>query len=195
MVTMSVLPGRGMSELSAMPNKMRPGPPRWISQCMALFSVTSRAMASQTLILIRTHLRLVSCNLITYRLGRDKNLQKSQVGCSRQGSNFRGQTVIKLKPFEARRVEIIMDILCQIDANHLDVEAEARRPLLRQGFEISWRQAVIARLSENAGDRLAVSTFEGLLADGPEGENEGFSRALHPLFRQVESEVASAVDL
>src|SRR5580658_4146580 len=144
MVTMSVLPGRGMSELSAMPNKMRPGPPRWISQCMALFCVTSRAIASQTLILIRTHLRLVSCNLITCGLSRDKNLQKSQVGCKRQGSALGGEAVVELKSSQAGRVEIIMDILRQIDANHLDVEAEARRPLLRYGFEISWRQAVIA---------------------------------------------------
>jgi hypothetical protein len=51
MVTTSVLPGRGMSELSARPNKMRPGPPRWISHRRALFFDTSRIIASKCIFL------------------------------------------------------------------------------------------------------------------------------------------------
>ena len=52
----------------------------------------------------------------------------------RKRPDLLGQAVEKLKPFPARRVEIIMDVVGQVDANGLDREAEARRPLLGDGF-------------------------------------------------------------
>src|ERR1035438_6925618 len=63
MVTMSVLPGRGTTELSTRPSKIRLGPPRWISQRRALFFETTSRMASQC-ICIRGSLRLPSCNVM-----------------------------------------------------------------------------------------------------------------------------------
>jgi hypothetical protein len=44
-----------------------------------------------------------------------------------------------LKPLQARRVEIIMDVVRQVEANELDRKAEARCPLLRDGFKFFWR--------------------------------------------------------
>src|SRR5271157_4896355 len=113
----------------------------------------------------------------------------------RQRSNFRAQAVEKLKPLQARRVEIIMDVMRQVDANELDRKAEARRPLLRDRFKIFRRQPMIPRLLEDLRDRRRISSGKRLLANGPEGEDEWLSRARHPLFRQVESVVARAVDL
>ena len=52
----------------------------------------------------------------------------------RENSDFRGQTVKKLQPFQARRVEIIMDVVRQVDPHGLDREAETRGPLLGNGF-------------------------------------------------------------
>ena len=57
MVTTSVLPGRGMSELSARPSKMRLGPPRWISHRRALFFETSRMIASKCIFATGAELR------------------------------------------------------------------------------------------------------------------------------------------
>src|SRR6266852_5489018 len=99
-------------------------------------------------------------------------LNKLQPRHARQRSNFRPQAVVQLKPLQARRVEIIMDAMCQIDANHLDRKGEARRPLLRDGFEIFRRQAMIPRLLEDLRDRRPISSGKRLLANGPESEDE-----------------------
>src|SRR5208282_6413854 len=99
----------------------------------------------------------------------------------RQRPDFRAQAVIKLKSLQARRVEIIMDVMRQIDANDLDRKVEARRPLLRDAFQSFRRQPMIPRLLEDFGDRPAISSGKRLLANGPEGEDERLSRARHPL--------------
>src|SRR5277367_606195 len=108
-------------------------------------------------------------------------------------ANFRAEAVIKCKPLERCRVEIVMDILRQVDADAFDADAETRRPLLRDGFEVFWRYALIAGLFECLCDRRFGPAFEGLRANGPEGEDERFSRARHPLFRQIKREVLRTI--
>src|ERR1700687_3274567 len=101
-----------------------------------------------------------------------QGLNKPKPGRFRQRTDFRAQAVVKLKPLQARRVEIIVDVLGQVDANGLDGKAEARGPLLRDGFQIFRRQAMIARLLEDLRNRRCISSGKRLLADGPEGEDE-----------------------
>src|SRR6202011_5598582 len=99
-------------------------------------------------------------------------LNKLQFRRPRKNSDFRSQAVIKLKPLQARRVEIIMDVMRQVDANDLDCKAEAWRPLLRDGFKISRRQPMIARLPEDLRDCRPVSSGKRLFANGPESEDK-----------------------
>ncbi len=90
----------------------------------------------------------------------------------RKDSNFRTQAVVKLKPLQARRVEIIVDVVRQVDTNGLEREAQARSPLLGDGFEIFRRQAVIPRLLEDLCNRSLISSGKRLSADRPESEDE-----------------------
>ena len=99
-------------------------------------------------------------------------LNKLQFRRPRKNSDFRSQAVVKLKSLQARRVEIIMDVMCQVDANDLEGEAEARRLLLRDGFKILRRQSMIARLLEDLRDGLCIVSGKRLLANGPESEDE-----------------------
>src|ERR1700693_1631294 len=99
-------------------------------------------------------------------------LNELQLRRLRKGSDFRGQAVIKLKPLQARRVEVIMDVMRQVDANDLYSKAEARRPLLRDGFKIFRRQPMIARLLEDLRDRRPISSGKRLFANGPKSEDE-----------------------
>ena len=46
-----------------------------------------------------------------------------------------------------------MDVMRQVGADRLYGEAEARRPRLRDGFEIFRRHSMIARLLEGLRDR------------------------------------------
>src|SRR5271169_2808704 len=63
MVTTSVLPGRGMTELSTRPSKIRLGPPRWISHRRVLFFDASRMIASKCIFLIGARLGLQDAGL------------------------------------------------------------------------------------------------------------------------------------
>src|SRR2546429_2229 len=99
-------------------------------------------------------------------------LNKLQIRRPRKNSDFRSQAVVKLKSLQARRVEIIMDVMCQVDANDLDGEAEARRPLLRDDFKILRRQSMITRVLEDLCDGLCIASGKRLLANGPESEDE-----------------------
>src|SRR6202521_5895829 len=99
-------------------------------------------------------------------------LNKLQFRRPRKNSDFRSQAVVKLKSLQARRVEIIMDVMRQVDANNLDGKAEARRPLLRDGFKIFRRQPMIPRLLEDLRDCRPISSGKRLLANGPESEDE-----------------------
>jgi len=58
-------------------------------------------------------------------------LDKAQFRRRRQCSDLGSQAVVEGKAVEAGRVEIIMDVLRQVDADGLEGQAEARRPLLR----------------------------------------------------------------
>src|SRR6267142_5931149 len=116
-------------------------------------------------------------------------LNKLEFRRLRKGSESRGQPIIELKSLQARRVEIIMDVVRQVDANDLDGEAEARRPLLRNGFKIFRRQPMIPRLLEDLRHCRRIVSGKRLLANGPESEDERLSRARHPLLRQIEREV------
>src|ERR1700694_183128 len=62
MVATSMLPGRGMGELSMTPSRIRPGPPRWTSHRRALFFDASRMIASKCIFIIGARLRLVDAN-------------------------------------------------------------------------------------------------------------------------------------
>src|SRR3981189_3641382 len=62
MVAASMLPGRGMGELSARPSRIRPGPPRWTSHRRALFFEASRTIASTCIFIIGARMRLVDAN-------------------------------------------------------------------------------------------------------------------------------------
>src|ERR1700731_1225072 len=62
MVATSMLPGKGMGELSARASRTRPGPPRWTSHRRALFFETSRTIANQCIFIIGAQLRLVDVN-------------------------------------------------------------------------------------------------------------------------------------
>src|ERR1700704_4408226 len=99
-------------------------------------------------------------------------LNKLQFRRLRQCSDFRSQAVIKLKPLQARMGEIIMDVMRQVDANDLDCKAEARRPLLRDGFKIFWRQSMIPRLLEDLCDCPPIASGKRLFTNGPEREDE-----------------------
>src|ERR1700687_2176512 len=99
-------------------------------------------------------------------------LNKLQFRRPRKSSDLRLQAVIKLKSLQARRVEIIMDVMRQVDANDLDGKAETRRPLLRDGFQIFRPQPMIPRLLEDLSDCRPISSTQCLLADGPKSEDE-----------------------
>src|SRR3979411_1663737 len=99
-----------------------------------------------------------------------KILNELQFRRLRQRPDFRSQAVVKLKPLQARMVEIIMDVMRQVDANYLDGEAEARRPLLSDGFKIFRRQSMIPRLLEDLRDRRRIASGERLFTNGPERE-------------------------
>src|SRR5258706_14357990 len=99
-------------------------------------------------------------------------LNKLEFRGLRKNSDFRGQAVIQLKPLQARMVEIIMDVMRQVDASDLDCKAEARRPLLRDGFKIVRRQPMIPRLLEDFRDCLPIASGKRLLSNGPASEDE-----------------------
>ena len=54
-------------------------------------------------------------------------LKKPQRRRPRQRPDLCAQAVVKLKPLQARRVEIIMDVLRQVDAHGVAGKTEARR--------------------------------------------------------------------
>ena len=113
----------------------------------------------------------------------------------RQHPDFRPQTVIKLKPIQSRRVEIIMDVLRQIDANDLDSEAEAGGPLLRDSFQIFWRQPMITRVLEDFGDCCPSRPASACSRIAQKAKTNDFPvRATHSSARS-RVEVARAVDL
>src|ERR1700682_3694794 len=99
-------------------------------------------------------------------------LNELQLRRLRKSSDLRGQAVIKPKPLQARSVEVIMDVVRQVDASDLNGKAEARRPLLRDGFKIFRRQAMIPRLLEDLRDCRSISSGERLFADGTESAGE-----------------------
>src|SRR6266853_3275902 len=99
-------------------------------------------------------------------------LNKLQFRRPRKNSDFRSQAVVELKSLQARRVEIIMDVMRQVDANNLDSKAEVRRPLLCDGFKIFRRQSMIPRLLEDLRDRRRIVSGERLFTNGPEREDE-----------------------
>src|ERR1019366_8534971 len=58
------------------------------------------------------------------RLAYQMTLNKNEPRRPRKRSDFRAQAVVKHKPLQARRVEIVMDVMGQVNANNLDGEAE-----------------------------------------------------------------------
>src|SRR5437868_14414528 len=62
MVATSMLPGRGIGELSTRPSRIRPGPPRWTNHRRELFFDASRTSASKCIFIIGARLRLVDTN-------------------------------------------------------------------------------------------------------------------------------------
>jgi hypothetical protein len=61
-------------------------------------------------------------------------LNKTKFRSLRKNSNLRAQAVVKRESLQARRVEIIMDVMRQVGANGFDGKAEARRPLPHDAF-------------------------------------------------------------
>src|SRR5258708_4925605 len=126
MVAASILPGRGIGEVSMMPSRIRPGPPRWTSHRRALFFEASTRIANRRIFYYSS----------TNAVDKLQILSKLEFRRLRKDADFRSQAVIKLEPLQARKVEIIMDVMRQVDANELDSKAEARRPLLSNDFKI-----------------------------------------------------------
>src|ERR1700674_3628840 len=62
MVATSMLPGRGMGELSARASRIRPGPPRWTSHRRGLFFETSRMIANECIFIIGARMLLPDAN-------------------------------------------------------------------------------------------------------------------------------------
>ncbi len=61
-------------------------------------------------------------------------LNKAKFRRGRKGSDFGTEAVVKVQAVEARRVEIVMDVVGQVGANGVDGEAKPRRPLPGDGF-------------------------------------------------------------
>src|SRR5260370_6757905 len=113
-------------------------------------------------------------------------LNELQCRRPRKNSDFRSQAVIKLKSIQAWRVEIIVDVMRQIGANDLDGKAEARGPLLRDGFKVFRGQPMVPRLLEDFRYRRLIVSGKRRCANGPESEDARLSPARHPLLRQAE---------
>src|ERR1700719_2742502 len=99
-------------------------------------------------------------------------LNELQFRRPRKNSDFRSQTVVKLKSIQALRVERIVDVVRQIDANDLDAKAEARGPLLRDGFKVFRGQPMVPRHLEDLCDRRPIVSGKRVSANGPESEDE-----------------------
>src|ERR1700730_1213080 len=93
-------------------------------------------------------------------------LNELQFRRPRKNSDFRSQAVVKLKSIQARRVEIIVDVMRQIGANDLDGKAEARGPLLRDGFKVFRGQPMVPRLLEDLRNRSPIVSGNGWWATG-----------------------------
>ena len=71
-------------------------------------------------------------------------LHKMKLRHSRENSNFYSHLVIERQALQARRIEIIMDVVREVDANFLNRKTEAWCPLLSDGFHILRRESMIA---------------------------------------------------
>lgn len=99
-------------------------------------------------------------------------LNKMQFRRWRQSSNFRTQTVKQCQAFEARWIEIVVNVADQVGSNQLEAQAQPGRPRLRDVFEMLGQKAVIPRLLENLGDCCAVPPRQRRTPNRPESKDE-----------------------
>src|SRR5580700_3809411 len=119
MVSTSMLPVSGMTELSAMPSNTRPGPPRRRRCCQAVIDQTvivQRVVASNG-----CGWRSIQVSGV-YSLGSGlrytgfRGTQELDRRRGRQRSNLGRVAIEKLQTFETGRVEIVVNIFGEIGA-------------------------------------------------------------------------------
>ena len=93
----------------------------------------------------------------------------------------------EVQAFEASGVGVVVDVFGEVGVNVRGCEAEARRPFLGDVIEAGGFETVVAGLLEDCGEvwgcGFAGGVFlQSLLADGPEGEDEGLAGVANPFF-------------
>src|SRR5437016_8680553 len=114
MVSTSILPGRGTTELSAIPKRINPGPPRWRNHRHSCVTLKNKRTAD--IQFLRSSLSPMSGTRSRESLGNERfcHIYEVQTRGSGQNVAFFSIAKKKLHSIEARRIEIIMDILTEI---------------------------------------------------------------------------------
>src|SRR5258708_27903571 len=95
MVRTSMLPVSGTTELSAMPSRTRPGPPRRRRCCQVV--TANPAWRWRSIQVVRVYRERAGLRYAGFDVAK-----KIDAGRGRQGSNFGGVTIEELQAFEAR---------------------------------------------------------------------------------------------
>src|SRR5205085_2357970 len=191
MVSTSMLPGRGMVELSARPSKTRPGPPSRATQRMKVETASS-SRAGDSIVVVRSDFRPRSgLKSAGYALS---SFEEMQLRCFREDFAFMGIAVKQLQTFKASGVEFIMNVVSQIISDCGLANTYPGRPSFNDLFAIDGQQSVIARALKNRSQiKIAVEIGQRCTPHRPESEHERFTSKVKPLFREVVSAKAGAI--
>src|SRR5438309_9345011 len=145
MVSTSMLPGSGTTELSATPKRINPRPPKWRSHRHSCVTLKNKRIAD--IEFLRSSLSPMSGTGNRESLGNQRFCRIQEVWTRGGGQNaaFFSIAKKKLHSIQACRVEIIIDILSEIALNIRLAQAHPRRPLPSDPLQILCLKSMIAR--------------------------------------------------
>src|SRR5215469_482723 len=119
---------------------------------------------------------------------------KMQLGSSRKHLAFSSIAVEQVQTFQARLVEGIVNVGCEVVSHILFADTQLGCPRFRDAVEVFGEQAMIARFLKNSGE-IEIGLAERLVAYRPEGEDERLAGDADPFFGQVPGSVPGTIYL